>query len=194
MLQKNFAYTLLYFVLYFSHFLNFGLHTNFKYNLKIMNANVKRLRKELAELRKNPEADMVLFPMEDTIMNWKAYITGPPDTPFQNRVFELEILTTPLYPLEPPRMKFLTKIFHPNVLFQDGSICLDILKREWSPAWTLRAACLAVTSLLSDPAADSPLNCDAGNMLRCGDLMAYNSMASMYTQEYGLLELPKSPF
>ncbi|OQR91257.1 ubiquitin-conjugating enzyme E2 [Achlya hypogyna] len=158
-----------------------------------MNTNVKRLRKELAELRKNPESDMVLFPAADSIMDWTAFITGPADTPFEGRVFELAIATTPMYPMEPPRMKFVTKIFHPNVHFNDGSICLDILKREWSPAWTLRAACLAVTSLLSDPAADSPLNCDAGNMLRAGDMLAYKTMAAMYTAEFGLLALPRSP-
>ncbi|RHY04066.1 hypothetical protein DYB25_011762, partial [Aphanomyces astaci] len=117
-----------------------------------MNTNVKRLRKELVELRKSPEADMVLFPLEDTVTEWKAFIKAPADTPFQHRVFELRIVTTPLYPMEPPKMRFVTKIFHPNVHFVDGSICLDILKREWSPAWTLRAACLAVSSLLSDPA------------------------------------------
>ncbi|KAK1935125.1 Ubiquitin-conjugating enzyme E2 pex4 [Phytophthora citrophthora] len=187
-----------------------------------MNTNVKRLRKELQELKKNPEEDIVLYPEEDTIMRWKAFIRGPKDTPFEDRCFELAIHTTPLYPMEPPKMKFVTKIFHPNVHFkvssmtlhflrncnnlrtfwilatcqslQDGSICLDILKREWSPAWTLRAACLAVISLLSDPAADSPLNCDAGNMIRAGDMLAYNTMAEMYKKEYGLLELPKDPF
>ncbi|ETL83760.1 hypothetical protein, variant 1 [Phytophthora nicotianae] len=105
-----------------------------------MNTNVKRLRKELQELKKNPEEDMVLYPEEDTIMRWKAYIRGPKDTPFEDRCFELAIQTTPLYPMEPPKMKFITKIFHPNVHFKDGSICLDILKREWSPAWTLRVS------------------------------------------------------
>nr|CCA22506.1 ubiquitinconjugating enzyme E2 putative [Albugo laibachii Nc14] len=158
-----------------------------------MNTNVKRLRKELQELRRNPESDMVLYPQEDTIINWKAFIKGPQDTPFEDAVFELAIQTTSLYPMEPPKMKFITKIFHPNVHFKDGSICLDILKKEWSPAWTLRAACLAVTSLLSDPAADSPLNCDAGNMIRADDMMAYNSMAGMYAKEYGLSRLPDTP-
>lgn len=89
-----------------------------------MNTNVKRLRKELQELKKNPEEDMVLYPEEDTIMRWKAFIRGPKDTPFEDGVFELAILTTPLYPMEPPKMKFLTKIFHPNVHFKVNSMCI----------------------------------------------------------------------
>lgn len=90
---------------------------------KKMNTNVKRLRKELQELKKNPEEDMVLYPEEDTIMRWKAFIRGPKDTPFEDRCFELAIQTTPLYPMEPPKMKFITKIFHPNVHFKVRRHC-----------------------------------------------------------------------
>jgi peroxin-4 len=60
---------------------------------------------------------------------------------------------------------------------------LDILKKEWSPAWGLNSACRAVLALLSDPDADSPLNCDAGNIIRAGDTDAYWSTARMYTVE-----------
>jgi hypothetical protein len=58
------------------------------------------------------------------------------------------------YPLVPPSIKFKSKIFHPNVLFESGEICLDILKKEWSPAWSLHSACRAIVALLSDPAHD----------------------------------------
>lgn len=68
--------------------------------------------------------------------------------------------------------------------WQTGEICLDILKKEWSPAWSLQAACRAVTALLSAPDADSPLNCDAGNMVRAGDMQAFASVARMYAVEY----------
>jgi peroxin-4 len=62
-------------------------------------------------------------------------------------------------------------------------VCLDILKTAWSPAWTLQSVCQAITLLLSDGASDSPLNCDAGNLLRAGDTRGYNSVARMYTLE-----------
>jgi len=76
-----------------------------------------------------------------------------------------------------------SQVFHPNVHFRTGEICLDILKKEWSPAWGVQAACRAVLALLSDPDADSPLNCDAGNMIRAGDMEAYVDTARMYTVE-----------
>ena len=71
---------------------------------------------------------------------------------------------------------------------QTGEICLDILKKEWSPAWSLQAACRAIMALLSAPDADSPLNCDAGNMVRAGDMQAFASVARMYTVEYAATE------
>ena len=77
-----------------------------------------------------------------------------------------------------------TKVFHPNIHFKTGEICLDILKKEWAPAWNLQSACRAILLLLSSPEADSPLNCDAGNMVRAGDWAAYNSMAAMYAIEF----------
>ena len=78
-------------------------------------------------------------------------------------------------------------MFHPNVHFTTGAVCLDILKKEWSPAWGLQAACRAVLALLSDADAESPLNCDAGNMLRGNqDLVAYRTTAKMYTVEHAL--------
>ena len=67
---------------------------------------------------------------------------------------------------------------------QSGEICLDILKTAWSPAWTLSSVCQAVQALMADAAPDSPLNCDAGNLLRGRDLRGYNSLARMYTREY----------
>lgn len=150
----------------------------------------KRLRKELQHLEKSARsgdddaADVYLRPTSSSsLLHWTALIRGPTDTPYEGGVFRLAIRCGTDYPLAPPTIIFETRVFHPNVHFRSGDVCLDILKKEWSPAWGLQAACRAVLALLSDPDADSPLNCDAGNMIRGGDMMAYRSTANMYTVE-----------
>lgn len=50
--------------------------------------------------------------------------------------------------------------------------------------------CQAILALMSDSAPDSPLNCDAGNLMRAGDLRGFNSLARMYTIEHAM---PKAP-
>jgi peroxin-4 len=150
----------------------------------------KRLRKELQSLEKSArngdaDTDIYLRPTSPTsLLHWTALIKGPVDTPYEGGVFRLSIHCGTDYPLAPPTITFETTIFHPNVHFTKGDICLDILKKEWSPAWGLQASCRAVLALLCDPDADSPLNCDAGNMVRGKkDMTAYWTTAEMYTME-----------
>jgi peroxin-4 len=148
------------------------------------NPAAKRLRKELQNLQKSPpDPDIHLIPDADNILKWSALLRGPSDTPYEGGIFLLSVDCGSDYPLTPPSITFQTKTFHPNIHFRTGDVCLDILKKEWSPAWGIQAACRAILALLSDPDADSPLNCDAGNMIRGNDMLAYNSTARLYTVE-----------
>ncbi|KAL1936668.1 hypothetical protein VTP01DRAFT_802 [Rhizomucor pusillus] len=150
----------------------------------------RRLLKELRDYQResatHPEI-LELSPESDhDLTKWKARLAGLPDTPYEGGVFDLSIQVPHNYPIHPPTIHFTTKICHPNVHFQTGEICLDILKTEWSPAWTLKSTVLAISLLLSNPEPSSPLNCDAANLLRCGDMVGYESMVRMYTQLYAL--------
>ena len=142
-----------------------------------------RLLRELKEIQKANEPDIMLEMVGDTIEDWRAVIAGPPGSPYESGKFELSIKCSTNYPMSPPLITFKTPVFHPNIHFQSGEICLDILKSEWSPAWSLQTACRAIISLLTHHNADSPLNCDAGNLIRCGDLRGFISLAKFYTIE-----------
>ncbi|KAI8929313.1 ubiquitin-conjugating enzyme/RWD-like protein, partial [Entophlyctis helioformis] len=119
---------------------------------------------------------------DDNLFAWTASIAGSPGSPYSGGLFDLAIQVPDDYPMRPPSMRFTTAVCHPNVHFKTGEICLDLLKSAWSPAWTLQSACLAVGVLLTSPEPDSPLNCDAANLLRAGDVRGYNSLVRMYTQ------------
>ncbi|KAL6052195.1 E2 ubiquitin-protein ligase peroxin 4 [Balamuthia mandrillaris] len=144
-----------------------------------------RLMKEYQALQKEPAEDIVLFPCnESNIFHWRGFITGPPETPYEGGTFELDINVPENYPLQPPTILFLTKVFHPNIHFKTGEICLDLLKTAWSAVYTLQSVCRSIIALLAHPEPDSPLNCDCGNLLRIGDVRGYNSLARMYTLLY----------
>ena len=155
-----------------------------------MQASRARLFKEYKEVQREKVADPdIQLVCDDTnIFKWTALIKGPSETPFEGGIFQLAFAVPEQYPLQPPQVRFLTKIFHPNVHFKTGEICLDILKNAWSPAWTLQSVCRAIIALMAHPEPDSPLNCDSGNLLRSGDLRGYYSMARMYTR---LAAMPK---
>eukprot|EP00753_Platysulcus_tardus_P020223 PLAT790.2.p1 GENE.PLAT790.2~~PLAT790.2.p1 ORF type:complete len:173 (+),score=29.47 PLAT790.2:51-569(+) len=143
-----------------------------------------RLRREISALRRAGDDMVVLLHDDGDMYSWRAFIKGPPDTAFEGGVYELSIKVDFSYPMTPPTMRFATPVFHPNVKFDTGEICVDILKSQWGPTWGLHSACQAIIQLLAHPEHDSPLNCDAGNLLRCGDRMGFDSLVAMYREEY----------
>ncbi|CCU99995.1 unnamed protein product [Malassezia sympodialis ATCC 42132] len=154
-------------------------------------AAAKRLAHEWRALAKlDAPADefiMHLAPVsDDDLMHWRAVVQPPPTGVYGGGRFELEIVVPDTYPIKPPSMRFRTRIFHPNVHWKTGEICLDVLQTQWSPAWTLHSACTAVLALLDAPAPESPLNVDAANLLRTGDAVAYRSLCQMYTRLYAM--------
>ena len=72
------------------------------------------------------------------------------DTPFEDGTFKLLLTFDESYPNKPPTVKFLSKMFHPNV-YANGELCLDILQNRWSPTYDVAAILTSIQSLLHDP-------------------------------------------
>jgi len=120
--------------------------------------------------------------IEDNIFNWESIIIGPEKTPYENGVFKLSINFSDTYPFKPPKVKFLTKIYHPNIN-KYGSICLDILNKNWSPALTISKLLLSISSLLSDPNPDDPLDVKAAE-LYLNNREEFNKTARSYVVRF----------
>lgn len=61
-------------------------------------------------------------------------VAGKESPPYDKGAFRVEINFPTEYPFKPPRITFMTKIYHPNV-DEKGHVCLAIISLEnWKPA------------------------------------------------------------
>ena len=113
-----------------------------------------RMQVELKRLETDPPYGVCCWPKSDTLNHLEAQLLGATDTPYEGGVFKLEIRIPDRYPFEPPKVIFLTKIYHPNI-DTAGRICLDVLKLppqgSWKPAHNISTVLTSIQLLLSEP-------------------------------------------
>lgn len=150
-------------------------------------SNSLLLRRQLQELTKRPvqgfSAGLV---DDDDLYEWEIVIIGPPDTLYEGGILKTRLSFPPEYPLQPPKMRFITPMWHPNI-YPNGDVCISILhapgedqygyedaSERWLPVHTVETILISVISLLSSdtPNTDSPANVDAAKEIR-NDLAAY---------------------
>ncbi len=100
---------------------------------------------------------------EDNYRHFVVQIAGPPDTPYEGGTFEAELLLPEEYPMSPPKVLFNTKIFHPNI-DKLGRVCLDILKKKWTPALQIKSVLLSIQALMASPEPDDFLEVTAAEL------------------------------
>ena len=135
------------------------------------NYNNKRIKKETERLAAEPVEGICATPYADNMRYFNIAIAGPVGTPYESGLFRLELFLPADYPMIPPKVRFLTKIYHPNI-DRLGRICLDILKDKWSPALQIRTVLLSIQALLSAPNPDDPLNNEAAERWKRNEIEA----------------------
>lgn len=123
------------------------------------NIAAQRIKREFKEVIKSEEVAKCAIKLELVDNNYtelRGEIAGPPDTAYEGGNFVLEIKVPETYPFNPPKVRFITKIWHPNISSVTGAICLDILKDQWAAAMTLRTVLLSLQALLSAAEPDDP--------------------------------------
>ncbi|KAF1996451.1 ubiquitin-conjugating enzyme E2 15 [Amniculicola lignicola CBS 123094] len=140
----------------------------------------KRLFKEYRALSSDPPDGITAGPVsEDDMFVWEALIQGPEGTPFEGGVFPAELKFPRDYPLAPPTMRFMVDVWHPNVVYPNGTVCISILhppgddphhyeqaSERWSPIQSVEKILISVMSMLAEPNDESPANVDAARMWR----------------------------
>lgn len=147
-------------------------------------SRVKRIAKELEECREDTNSGVTIeLPNESDLTKLVGYFSGPPDTPYQGGIFQVDINIPNEYPFKPPKMKFGTKIYHPNISSVTGAICLDILKDAWTPVFTLKSTLISLQSLLQSPEPNDPQDAEvAKHYLTNFD--GFKDTASYWTKIY----------
>ena len=129
----------------------------------------KRINKEMEDLKKYP--GFVSSSEKEGQFEIFLYMHGPEGSPFEGGKYKLKInFTRTSFPFNAPNVSMMSKIFHPN-FSTSGSICVDFLKSEWTPAYTILKMISALELLLITPNPDSPLNSNAAEILRKDEKM-----------------------
>ncbi|PWA24807.1 hypothetical protein CCH79_00009991 [Gambusia affinis] len=139
-------------------------------------------RPETQRLLAEPVPGIKAEPDEGNARYFHVVIAGPQDSPFEGGTFKLELFLPEEYPMAAPKVRFMTKIYHPNV-DKLGRICLDILKDKWSPALQIRTVLLSIQALLSAPNPDDPLANDVAEKWKSNEAEAIET-AKTWTRLY----------
>ncbi|EJU01444.1 hypothetical protein DACRYDRAFT_95070 [Dacryopinax primogenitus] len=144
---------------------------------------VKRISREIADLRKEDTGDIKLAPSDESMFVWEATLPGPEGSPYEGGEFKLGIQLPHDYPFSAPRVMFKTRIYHMNVSDPGGNICIDILKTNWSAALSLYKVVLSISSLLTDPNPGDPLVPQIADLYR-RNRKQHDATAHRWTQQY----------
>ena len=152
--------------------------------MSLKSRELKRLEKELADVKSlAKDSSISAETVGDDLTHWEGVIVGPEGTPYDGGRFKLEIKVPADYPYTPPKIRFSTKIWHPNVSSVTGAICLDVLGKEWSPALTIRTALLSILALLSSPEPEDPQDAEVANMYK-SNRAVFDQTARYWTKTF----------
>lgn len=100
-------------------------------------------------------------PVNNDLRHYRGFIIGT--GLYENGVFEVEINITRKFPFDPPQVRWLTPIFHPN--FIRNRICVGIFGKDWTPTMNIAGVVEVIRNLMHFPNPRSPLNRDAAKLL-----------------------------
>eukprot|EP01067_Filipodium_phascolosomae_P001331 Filipodium_phascolosomae@DN18_c0_g1_i1.p1 len=144
----------------------------------------KRIEKETLKIQQEAPPGITAVPFSNNYRHFDVVIDGPSGTPYENGRYRLELFLPEGYPMEPPKARFLTKIYHPNI-DKLGRICLDVLKDKWSPALQIRTVLLSIQALLSSPEPDDPLDASVAEEFK-KDQKAAEAVARAWNRQYAM--------
>ncbi|KAH9178038.1 ubiquitin-conjugating enzyme/RWD-like protein [Lactarius sanguifluus] len=155
-------------------------------------AAMRRLMRELKELRTNPPEGIRVQLSEESVLDVVGIVEGPEGTPYQGGYFRVKFDFTEEFPAAPPKCRFITKIFHPNVS-SAGEICVNTLKKDWKSSYGIGHILVTIKCLLIYPNPDSALDEEAGKLLQ-ENYESYCDRAKLITSVHATPKVPPPEF
>lgn len=138
-----------------------------------------RVKKELLKLLAKPPEGISCYQKDDDLKSLIATITGPSGSPYENGLFKI-LIEVENYPFDPPKIKFLTQVYHPNI-DNGGRICMN--SGKWTPMTTLENLLVGVQQLLAYPNPDDPLMPDIATEYRQNKLLFEKKVKEMVKEQ-----------
>ncbi|XP_021348128.1 ubiquitin-conjugating enzyme E2 T-like isoform X1 [Mizuhopecten yessoensis] len=150
-----------------------------------------RMKKEIQMLSESPPHGISCWPKDDKIDQLEAQILGVEGTPYENGIFRIEIQIPERYPFEPPKVRFITPIYHPNI-DNGGRICLDTLKMPpkgaWKPCLNVSTVLTSIQLLMAEPNPEDPLMTEISNEFKYNKVL-YLQHARESTKQHAMPDL-----
>lgn len=135
-----------------------------------------RIKREIKIALKSKSKEIVIQPCIDgDLYKWKAIMRPSDSSLYRDTEFELIIYIPTNYPYAPPKIAFITPVYHPNIN-SSGNICISTLGKDWSPALTIEKTLISILSMLDEPNPSDPLRPEAAELFLC-DKKAYEKKA-----------------
>jgi ubiquitin-protein ligase len=125
----------------------------------------------------------VTVEIADDLFMWKLLIEGPEGTPFVGGKFIVNVDFSDNYPFKPPKIKFVTKIYHPNVKTDTGEICMQAIESKWVPTLNATFIVQAILTLLRSPSAENALEVDIATKYQ-NNYNQWQAQAVEWTAQY----------
>ncbi|KAF8262656.1 ubiquitin-conjugating enzyme/RWD-like protein [Lactarius quietus] len=148
--------------------------------------------RELKELRTSPPEGIRVQLSEESVLDVVGIVEGPEGTPYQGGYFRVKFDFTEEFPAAPPKCRFITKIFHPNVS-SAGEICVNTLKKDWKSSYGIGHILVTIKCLLIYPNPDSALDEEAGKLLQ-ENYESYCERAKLITSVHATPKVPPPEF
>ncbi|PWN51110.1 hypothetical protein IE53DRAFT_368346 [Violaceomyces palustris] len=146
-------------------------------------ARLRRVNKEIADCQNDKASGILIALVDDSPFHLVGTFPGPENSPYEGGNFDVDIVVPDGYPFQPIKMKFITKVYHPNVSSQSGAICLDILKDQWTPILTLKSTLMSLRSLLCSPEPNDPQDAEVAKHY-LSDRADFERTARYWTEIY----------